>query len=168
MRTGLFAVATGAFVVAMLGVTVRADDDGGHRTVFRARLRSTSQAPANFTAGKGRFHLKINDATATIDFTLTYSDVADTPAAAHVHLGQRNVNGGVAFFLCGGGSKPACPAAPATITGTVVAADIVGPTDQGVAAGDFATVAAAIREGLAYANVHTTPFPAGEIRGQLE
>lgn len=38
---------------------------------------------------------------------------------------------------------------------------------QGLTAGDLKSLIAAIRSGSAYVNVHTTRFPAGEIRGQL-
>jgi len=67
-----------------------------------------------------------------------------------------------------GGGKPACPAATSgTITGTVAAADVVGPAAQGVVPGDFANVVRAIRTGNTYANVHSALFPAGEIRGRV-
>jgi hypothetical protein len=89
------------------------------------------------------------------------------PLASHVHFGAKGTNGGVSFFFCGGGGKPACPAATSgTITGTVVAADVIGPAAQGIAAGDLADILRAIRHGVAYANMHTATFPAGEIRGQ--
>ncbi len=71
------------------------------------------------------------------------------------------------FFLCGGGGKPACPNVSATVTGTVVGADVIGPNGQGIAPGQLDEVIRAMRKGLAYANVHTTSFPTGEIRGQL-
>jgi hypothetical protein len=87
---------------------------------------------------------------------------------AHIHFGQKNVSGGVAAFLCGGGSKPAaCPAREGTVTGTIVAADVVGPSNQGIAAGEFAELVRAIRAGKTYANVHSSKFPGGEIRGQI-
>ena len=41
------------------------------------------------------------------------------------------------------------------------------PAGQGIEPGAFAEIAAAIKAGIAYANVHTTKWPAGEIRGQL-
>jgi hypothetical protein len=167
MRKGLFAVAASLLVVSALSVTADDNDAVGSRTVFHARLRSTNEVPSNFSTGQGVLLLRIHDDTSTIEFTMSYSDLSTPPAASHVHLAQRNVNGGVSFFFCGG-PKPACPPAPATITGTVTAADILGPTGQGVAAGDFAKVTGAIRAGLAYANIHTTQFPGGEIRGQVE
>jgi CHRD domain len=38
---------------------------------------------------------------------------------------------------------------------------------QAILAGELAEVLAAIRAGVAYANVHTTLSPGGEIRGQI-
>jgi hypothetical protein len=45
---------------------------------------------------------------------------------------------------------------------------VIGPTGQGIAAGQFEEFVEALRAGIAYANVHTTGFPGGEIRGQLK
>ena len=85
---------------------------------------------------------------------------------AHIHFGARGVNGGVIAFLCGGGSKPACPPS-GTVSGTIVAADIVGPNAQGIETGSFDEAVRAIRAGAVYANVHTTRWSGGEIRGQV-
>jgi hypothetical protein len=53
------------------------------------------------------------------------------------------------------------------VTGTIVSSDILAVPAQGIAAGDLASVLKAMRAGLTYANVHTTNFPNGEIRGQI-
>jgi hypothetical protein len=45
---------------------------------------------------------------------------------------------------------------------------VIGPLGQGVAAGEFAEVLAAIRKGVTYANVHSSRNPGGEIRGQIK
>jgi hypothetical protein len=45
---------------------------------------------------------------------------------------------------------------------------VVGPTAQGIAPGEFAELVQAIRARAAYANIHTTAFPAGEIRDQVK
>ena len=72
------------------------------------------------------------------------------------------------IFLCGGGSQPAWPAATSgTISGTITAANVSGPTSQGIAAGDLTSALEAVREGNAYANMHTDNFKGGEIRGQV-
>jgi len=72
------------------------------------------------------------------------------------------------IFLCGGGDQPACPSATSgTITGTITAANVTGPVTQGIHSGDLAPALEAVRDGAAYANMHTTKFPGGEIRGQV-
>jgi hypothetical protein len=72
------------------------------------------------------------------------------------------------IFLCGGGGQPACPAATSgTITGTIVAANVTGPAAQGIDPGDLTSALEAVDEGNSYANMHTTKFPGGEIRGQV-
>jgi len=43
----------------------------------------------------------------------------------------------------------------------------VGPAAQGVTAGDFQAVVDALESDTAYANIHTTAFLAGEIRGEI-
>ena len=72
-------------------------------------------------------------------------------------------------FFCGGGAQPACPpAASGTITGTITVANMVGgASTQGIAPPDLASVMRAIRGGASYANMHTSNFPGGEIRGQI-
>jgi hypothetical protein len=41
------------------------------------------------------------------------------------------------------------------------------PLKRAIAVGDFARILDAIRAGAAYANVHTTARPGGEVRGQI-
>jgi hypothetical protein len=83
-------------------------------------------------------------------------------------------NGGISVFLCQTatntdptGLAPTCPQS-GSVTGTLTAANVIGPTGQGVAAGEFSELVAAIRGGVAYANVHSSMFPGGEIRGQIK
>ena len=49
-----------------------------------------------------------------------------------------------------------------------MAADVIGPTGQGIEPGALDELLAAIRDGKTYANVHTTKWTAGEIRSQIE
>ena len=87
---------------------------------------------------------------------------------SHIHFAQFNVAGGVMIFLCGGGGQPACPATTSgTIEGTITPANVTGPAAQGITAGDLASALKVIGDGEGYANLHTTAFPGGEIRGQI-
>jgi hypothetical protein len=150
----------------LLFIALAAGADEGTR--FRAELVGTQEVPAIFTAGSATLEMRVLDNDTRIEFSLTYENLTAPPLAAHVHFGQRSVSGGVSFFFCGGGGKPPCPASTSgTITGTVVAADVVGPTGQGIAAGNLAAILQMIRAGFGYANMHTPLHLAGEIRGQV-
>jgi hypothetical protein len=141
----------------------------GEVTRFHATLIGTEETPAIFAAGHATFNAQIVDNDKQINFTLNYRDLTAPPLVAHVHFGQRNVAGGVSYFLCGGGGKPACPATTSgKVTGTVVAANVVGPAAQGINPGDLAAIIQMMRAGLTYANMHTPAHPGGEIRGQLK
>jgi len=63
---------------------------------------------------------------------------------------------------------PACPGArEGTVSGTITPAQVLAVTGQGIAAGEFEELLNAIRAGAAYANVHSTTFTPGEIRGHI-
>jgi hypothetical protein len=143
--------------------------DSGSEHSFRARLTGFQEVPTNSTAGRGEFQAKLDSSGTQLSYELEYSGLeGGTATAAHVHIGARGTNGGVMFFLCGGGGKPACPAVAGRVTGVVTMADILGPAAQGIALGEFGEALRTMRAGVAYANVHTTPmWPGGEIRGQI-
>jgi len=54
-----------------------------------------------------------------------------------------------------------------TVTGTWTAVDILAVPSQHITAGDLAGFVKILNARLGYANVHTTLFPGGEIRGQV-
>src|SRR2546423_6240929 len=141
----------GLAVALLLLATAAHANDGTH---FRAKLAGIHEVPSLFNPGHAAFSARVLDHDSRIDFELTYENLTGPPAVAHVHLGQRGANGGVSFFLCGGGGKPPCPASPSgTITGTVVAADVIGPTAQGITARDLGAIIAMMPAGLPYAHM---------------
>jgi len=140
---------------------------GGNKTMLKADPLTGYQEGAGVsTIASGSFEATIDEDASTIDYTLSYSGLEAPVLFAHIHFGNRFTSGGVSAFLCGGGSKPACPQ-QGTVTGTVTAADVIGPTGQGIEPGAFAELVRAMRAGVTYTNVHSTKFPAGEIRGQI-
>jgi hypothetical protein len=161
-------------VGAILGLTVGsyAFAGSGKSEVKSDALTGYQEAtPAGVSsAGSGSFSATIDDESMTITFEQRYSGLSTPATASHIHFGNRFTSGGVSAFLCGGGSKPPCPPGTTTeavITGTITPADVIGPSSQGIAPGEFAEFVQAIRAGMTYTNVHTGNFPAGEIRGQI-
>ena len=126
------------------------------------------------STGSGALRIRVSHDESSFEYKLTYEDLEGVVTQAHIHLGQKSVNGGIVVWLCGTASlpgpagTPTCPGASSgEVSGIVHAANVVAVTTQGIAAGDFAEVLSAIREGVAYANVHTDRSPGGEIRGQI-
>ena len=165
MKKLLLAALVAAFcIVTLTGSLATASTDDLR---LKARLDGFQEVPSKLTNGHGTFKATISGSS--ISYELTYADLSTAAVASHIHFAQRGVNGGIFAFLCGGGGKPACPPAGGTVTGTITAADILAPSpDQGLAAGDFAGAVRALRSGNTYANVHSTRFPGGEIRGQIQ
>jgi hypothetical protein len=140
---------------------------------FNERLTGFEEVPALSTSGNGTFRASIRAGGSEIRYRLTYAGLEAQPQQAHIHLGQRGVNAGISVFLCSNlGNGPAgtqpCPDSPATVRGTLRAADVIGPAAQGIAPGEFGELLRAIRAGATYANVHTVKYPGGEIRAQIE
>lgn len=167
------AVGVAVLGVAGVGTAAIAHD----RSRFGASLTGYEEIPTLSTQGGGTFQASINRGKDEIRYTLSYHGPFDavpaggTVTQAHIHLGARAFSGGVAAFLCsnlgnGPAGTPSCPA-EGMVSGTITPAQVVGPAGQGIAAGEFAELVRALRAGAAYANVHTTTFPAGEIRGQI-
>lgn len=175
MKAPLASLLLGGVMVTLgAGATLAHDKDHRKREeVVRARLVSYQEVPALSTAARGHFRAVIDEEAGTVEYTLSYENLEGTVTQAHIHFGQRGVNGGISVFLCsnlgnGPAGTQACPAAPAEISGSFASADVIGPSGQGIAAGQFAELLAAIRNGVAYANVHTSTFPGGEARGQIQ
>lgn len=122
--------------------------------------------------GKGSLSLDLDRRNQALTFTLEYSGLSADVTQAHIHFGKRHVAGGIMVFFCSNlanppaGTQP-CPAGGGTVTGTIMAADVVGPAAQNVTPGDFGAIVDALDSDTAYGNIHTVKFPAGEIRGQI-
>jgi hypothetical protein len=162
-----FIVITSLLAAALLAVlavsTALAHGDRGGSG--KARLNGFQETPSVSTTGHGSFRARIR--SDGIHYTLRYEDLETDAAAAHIHFGERHVAGGIIAFLCGGGNKPPCPAREGRVTDVIRASDVIGPASQGIEAGSLSEAIRALRHGAVYANVHTTRFPGGEIRGQV-
>jgi len=166
------AIATVSIALTAVGSAAAADGSSAWDK-FRERLSGYNEDPlALSTTGSGRFEARIDDDNQEITYSLSYTALEGAVTQAHIHLGNRSQSGGIIVFLCtnlgnGPAGTQACPAAPATITGTLRPADVIGPTGQGSKPGEYGELLRAIRAGATYANVHSSLYPGGEIRAQL-
>jgi CHRD domain len=163
LAVSLAAAASLAIVVAV------AFAHGGNGHNLRGNLdgfQETTGPGSISTTGRGRVTLRIEGNE--IRFRLRYSNIeGGAVSQAHIHFAQRHVAGGIIAFLCGGTTEAPCTSPNGDISGVIVPSEILGPAGQGIEAGSFAEAVRAIRKGATYANVHTTRWPAGEIRGQI-
>jgi hypothetical protein len=141
-----------------------------------ALLTGYEETPASVsTTAQGLFSAEIDGDQDEIFYSETFSGLQAPVTVSHIHIGQLGVTGSVVIFLCQTaaspdptGLAPQCPQ-EGTVTGKITMANVIaGSTaSQQLQAGDLAAVITAIRAGFAYANVHTTLSPGGEIRGQI-
>jgi CHRD domain-containing protein len=158
------ALATGtALAVSAVLLTVVATAGGGERGHARAVLNGYQEV----VGGGGSFSAKVDTKAKTISYELSYTLEGGTALFAHIHFAERHVSGGISAFLCNGPTTPACPTPGGTVKGVITPADVVGPTGQGIEPGSFDELVRAIEAGATYANVHSTRWPGGEIRGQI-
>jgi len=163
--TALMAVMGGLLAMATVA---NADQIG-------ALLTGYEESPSVSTTGRGEFTATVDRDADVILYTETYSGLQAPVTQSHIHVGQPGVNGSIVIFLCQTGNNPdptgLAPQCPqqGSVSGTITAANVIAGSTatQQLVAGDLTAVIAAIRAGAAYANVHTTASPGGEIRGQI-
>jgi len=165
--------------IANQGVRAQNDDDQ-QAFRFSANLSTFNEVPPKANGAQGTFRARLSEDGTALNWTFTWSGLTGPPLFAHIHFGLKGANYPVMTFFCGGPKgntaipqKPDCPQTTSgSIMGTTTAADIIalntaGANDQALDQHDFAGFLRALRAGSAYANMHTTRFPGGEIRGQV-
>jgi hypothetical protein len=160
-------------VLGLLGVVAAAVAGGGDRDV-REHLTGYEETPLTLsTDGFGDFKARVREDR--IEYKLTYGQLEGDVTQAHIHLGGEATTGGISAFLCfttqptAPAGTPTCPAGRAgTVRGTIEPTDVIGPSGQGIDPGEYGELLRAIRAGATYANVHSTKYPGGEIRAQLD
>ena len=133
---------------------------------FVAPLSGGEEVPAVATSARGVAIFQLSPDGSTLTYRLIASNIENI-LQAHIHArGAAGVNAPVVAFLYPDNPPPALiPGRHDGVlaTGTITAADLIGP----LSGGTMADLLDAIADGDAYVNVHTTQNPTGEIRGQL-
>ena len=167
-------------VFAALSISTIVLAQGGFKRISEILVGYNETPAAISTTGNGEFTARISNDESRIDWELSYSDLQGAVQQSHIHFGAAGTTGGITVFLCTNlGNGPAgtqpCPAPPATISGTIVAADVspnipatAAARAQGLNTGEMDEFIKAIRAGSTYVNVHSSTWPSGEIRSQID
>ena len=179
-------IAIGTAAALAATATALASSDGGRR--IKEFLNGLKEAPAIVsTTGTGTFTATFNSEETEIKYELTFSNLEGDVRQAHIHIGHPQGSGGIVLWLCDSAANPSptsstpeCTANDpsdlrnGSATGTLTEADVQNQAANGIAGatattpGEFAELVALIRAGKTYVNVHTTKFPPGEIRSQID
>lgn len=151
-------------IAALLALSLPAAGDG-HERVFKAPLSGAEEVPPNDSTATGQAIFKLSRDGQTLEYRLITANIENV-TQAHIHLAPAGVNGPVVAWLYPDG--PPAQLIPGRSNGvlataTITAGDLVGS----LVGADLDVLVDAMRDGGAYVNVHTSQFPAGEIRGQI-
>lgn len=130
---------------------------------------------ASGATGTGLVTVTFDTDADTLGITASWSGLSGTTSVAHIHCCTMFPGTGTAGVVVTPGTLPGFPvgtsagsyainlslADPNTYTGAFLTAN------GGTPAGAEAALLAGIQQGRAYFNIHSTSFPAGEIRGFL-
>ena len=162
-------------LLCMLATPVLAHDaDTSDRAAGSMTGYQETPAAVN-TPGSGEFFIHIHPDRTALDYELRFRGLTGV-TQSHIHFGRPGVAGSIVLYLCSNLAPPngvpvpqPCPTSEGIVTGTLTAANIIAQSSQGITAGapGFEAVLKAILDGSTYANVHTTGFPSGEIRGGI-
>ncbi|MFL5970377.1 MAG: CHRD domain-containing protein [Gaiellaceae bacterium] len=177
-KSMLTIIAVGTAALAVVAYALAGGSGPGFNHLSDA-MSGYQEVPSVSTSGSATFTADLAKDGQSIDWQLHYQDLEGAVQQSHIHFGQRSVNGGISVFLCtnlgnGPAGTQACPAPPATISGTITPADVspaiaatAGARTQGIGPGEWNELMRAMDAGKTYANIHSTLWPGGEIRAQL-
>ena len=144
-------------------------------TLFQATLSGDQEVPPTVTTASGTASLTLNDAQTRLEINIqingldldglqTPGNAADDVTGAHIHNAPAGNNGGVVFGFIGPNSDANGDLVIDPVAGTIFSGwDLLegnGTTLQN-------QLTDLLNDGL-YINVHTSTFPSGEIRGQIQ
>jgi hypothetical protein len=164
-------VLLGGMATTMMG---HSDD---HFRLIREFLTGYEEVATNIgaisTEGRGRLVARIKKDHSEIDYWLRYDGLEGDVTQAHIHFGQKSTSGGIIVWLCkttqtAPAGTPDCPAQGEWVSGTLNAASVVGPVGQGIEPEAWDEFLDALRAGVTYANIHSSKWPSGEVRSQIE
>ena len=157
------------FAFLMLSGMAKAD-----QLVFTTTMTGAQEVPPSDSPGIGSALVTIDTITNLMTVNVSFAGLVSPTTIAHIHCCA--APGGIAIPAT---TVPSFPGFPVGVTtGTylqtfdLTLASTYNPAfiaaNGGTVAGAQAAFTTGLINGLAYFNIHTTQFPGGEIRGQLQ
>ena len=157
------------FAFLMLSGMAKAD-----QLVFTTTMTGAQEVPPSGSPGIGSALVTIDTITNLMTVNVSFAGLVSPTTIAHIHCCA--APGGIAIPAT---TVPSFPGFPVGVTtGTylqtfdLTLASTYNPAfiaaNGGTVAGAQAAFTTGLINGLAYFNIHTTQFPGGEIRGQLQ
>lgn len=128
---------------------------------FRTHLSGQNEVPANASEATGQAIFQLSKDGMELSYKLIVDDISNV-TMAHIHLAPVGVNGKPVAWLYQ--SSPNGPVEGILAEGVITKENLIND----LAGQELSSLIDAIFEGNTYVNVHTTSFPGGEIRGQIE
>ena len=168
----MFKTAIGLFLVCVALVTAGAGI--ATATTYSAPLSGLAETPPNASPGSGTATVSYDAATHPLQVVASFSGLTGPTTAAHIHCcvsppgnaGVATTTPSFAGFPLGVDVGSFFSTLDLTQASSFNAAFIAA--NGGTVAGAEAALASGLASGTAYFNIHSTVFPAGEIRGFLE
>lgn len=143
--------------------------------VTEANLDGPSESPPNASPGTGFAQVTYDSVAHTLALDVTFSGLLGTTTASHIHAATAVAGSGTAGvatqlpFFTGFpiGVTSGSYSQTFDLTDTASFNSSFVTANGGTAAGAEAALAAALNEGKAYLNIHSSLFAGGEIRGFL-
>jgi len=154
--------------ILLFSAVARAD-----QLVFTTTLTGSQEVPPSGSAGTGSALVTLDTATNLLTVNVSFAGLGSPTIASHIHCcALPGTNAMVATAV------PTFPGFPLGVTtGTylntfdLTVASTYNPAfitaHGGTVAGAMAAFIAGLNSGQTYLNIHTSQFPGGEIRGQL-
>jgi hypothetical protein len=134
---------------------------------WSTHLTGDQEVPVVETQAQGEAIFKLSDDGSTLHYTLIASNIVDiTQAHIHLRANAGTPTGGIVVWLYP--SAPPAQLIPGRHDGPLAEGSVTAANFVGALAGQpMSVLVAALESGLAYANVHTSANPPGEIRGDI-
>jgi len=126
-----------------------------------ATLTGGEETPILLTGALGTADVIVDAQRRSVTVALSLFNIPTGTTAGHIHVGPKGIAGPIVLDF----GFPAGRTGDLALTFTLTNRDLRPRPDIGINTMDDAIQA--IVGGNAYVNVHTTTFPAGEIRGQI-